>query len=261
MIHRHEFWEKATALFARAEAVDHPGRHVVDRKVGGGRYAGRGELFENERGIQPAEPAAAELLADANPGEAQLRRSAQRHDWKLGAFIPARRLRQPFLAGKRPRRFLERPLLVRKVKIHGGRLWAAKSRRQPLCYRERQPFRNCSRRSNCDSTALQRGGDARPSASGWALARKLSAKRDLAAFSSFGLSEAAAISPRITFAARTSRSSSMPQRWALPSSAAPVSAMRAELAAAAAPVATTTNADVAKAANRYTAGSKLVLIG
>ena len=70
--------QKSGALLARAEAVDHPRRHVVDREIGGGRHAGRGELFEDDRRIDPAEPAAAELLADIDAGKTECRRPPQR---------------------------------------------------------------------------------------------------------------------------------------------------------------------------------------
>src|SRR6516164_6151301 len=62
MRHRHQLRQKPRALLARAEAVDHPRRHVVDREISGGRDAGGGKLLEDERGVEPAEAAAAELL-------------------------------------------------------------------------------------------------------------------------------------------------------------------------------------------------------
>jgi len=92
----------------------------VDRQIGRGRHASRGELLEDDRGVDPAEPAAAELVPDINPGEAQRRRAAQCLDRKFLALIPAGCLRQPLLAGERPRRFAKGPLLVRKLEIHGA---------------------------------------------------------------------------------------------------------------------------------------------
>ena len=75
----------------------------MDREIGGGRDAGGGQLLEDDRRVEPAEPAAAELVSDIDPGEAERRRPAQRLDRELLAFVPARRVRQPFVAGEVPR--------------------------------------------------------------------------------------------------------------------------------------------------------------
>ena len=124
MLHRHQLRQKPRALLVGAKAVDHPRRHVVDREIGGGRDAGGGELLEDDRGVDPAEPAAAELVADIDPGKAQLRRPAQRRDREFAALVPAGRLRQPFLARKHPRRLGKRPLLVGELEIHAANIAA-----------------------------------------------------------------------------------------------------------------------------------------
>jgi hypothetical protein len=111
MRHRHQLRQKPRTLIARPEAVDHPRCHIVDRQIRGRRHASRGELLEDERSIDPAEPAAAELVPDINPGEAQRRRAAQCLYRKFLALVPAGRLRQPLLAGKVPRRLGKGPLL------------------------------------------------------------------------------------------------------------------------------------------------------
>ncbi len=135
VLHAGQLWQKPRALVAIAKTVDHPRRHVVDREIGGGRDAGRGQFLEDDCGVDPAEPAAAELLADIDPGKPQRRRAPQRRDRKLLALVPARRLRQPLRARKRPRRLLKRPLLVRERKIHAPK------------YRGRRVSGNCSIRS------------------------------------------------------------------------------------------------------------------
>src|SRR5690349_9181523 len=63
------------------------------------------------------------------------------------------------------------------------------------------------------------------------------------------------MSCRITLPARTSRSSSTPQRWALPNRTAPVSAIRVELAAAPCPVASNKIAEAARIGNECMASS------
>src|SRR6202011_3423928 len=69
-------------------------------------------------GVDPAEPAAAELVSDIDPGEPQLRRPAQCLDRELLAFVPARGVRQPILAGKGSCRLGKGPLLFGQRKIH-----------------------------------------------------------------------------------------------------------------------------------------------
>src|SRR5207248_11349614 len=101
--------------------------HVVDRQKRGGRDASRGKLLEDDRRVDPAEPAAAELVADIDAGEPQLRRAAQRRDREFAALVPPGRLRQPLRARKRPRRLRKRPLLVREIEIHEARYRSGRS--------------------------------------------------------------------------------------------------------------------------------------
>src|SRR5207237_8040234 len=119
--------QKPRALLASAKAVDHPRSHVVDRQKRGGRDASRGKLLEDDSRVDPAEPAAAELVADIDAGEPQLRRAAQRRDREFAALVPPGRLRQPLLTRKRPRRLSKRPLLVRQIEIHEGRYKSGRS--------------------------------------------------------------------------------------------------------------------------------------
>ena len=100
MLHRHQLGQEPRALLGIAKAVDHPRRHVVDRQIGGGRGAGRRQLLEDQRRVEPGEAAAAELVLDVDAGKAERRRRAQRRDRKLLALVPARRVRQPLGAGE-----------------------------------------------------------------------------------------------------------------------------------------------------------------
>ncbi len=125
MIHPCQLWQKSAALLDGAKAVDHPRDHVVDRQIRGGRNAGGSQFLEQDRGIDAAEPAAAEFFANIDRGKAQRRGPPQRLDREFLALVPARGLRQPFLAGKYPRGLLKRPLFVGKRKIHGANIAAA----------------------------------------------------------------------------------------------------------------------------------------
>src|SRR5262249_19040388 len=113
--------QKPRALLTRAKAVDHPSRHVVDGQIGGGRYTGRCKLFEDDRRIDPTECAAPKLLAHINAGKTECGGAAQCFYRELGVCVPACGVRRPLLTSKRPRCLLERPLLVRELKIHGTR--------------------------------------------------------------------------------------------------------------------------------------------
>src|SRR4029077_15260125 len=100
--------------------------------------------FEDDRGVDPTEPAAAELVSDIDPGEPQLCRSSQCRDRELPAFVPARGVRQPLLAGKGPRRLSEGPLLIGQLEIHvtkNGRaqVWPQRARTLSAVRSPRKP--------------------------------------------------------------------------------------------------------------------------
>src|SRR3546814_5231673 len=69
MLHGHELRQEPGPLLAIAEAVDHPGRHVVDGKVGRGGRAGSGQLLEDDRGVEPRQARAALILAAIDAGK------------------------------------------------------------------------------------------------------------------------------------------------------------------------------------------------
>ena len=118
MLHRHQPRQKAGALRLVAKAVDHPGRHVVDREIGGGRGASGGQFLEDQRGVEAREAAAAELIPDIDAGKAERRRLAQSLDRKFLPCVPARRVWQPFVDRELARGFLEGALLVGKGEVH-----------------------------------------------------------------------------------------------------------------------------------------------
>ena len=62
MLHGAELRQEALALRLAAERVDHPGRHVVDRDVGGGRGAALRQLLEDDGGVEPRQRGAADVV-------------------------------------------------------------------------------------------------------------------------------------------------------------------------------------------------------
>src|SRR5207244_3335023 len=75
-------------LRLRAESIDHPCIHVVDRNIGRGRGAALGELLEDDGGIEPGERRAADVVLDINAAEPQGGGFAQRLDRKSLALVP-----------------------------------------------------------------------------------------------------------------------------------------------------------------------------
>src|ERR1700722_10386862 len=130
MVHRHQLRQEAGALCLVAEAVDHPGRHVVDRQVGGGRDASGRQFLEDQRRVEARKAAAAELVLYIDAGKAERGGAAQRLDRELLPLVPARGVRQPFVMGEVARGLLERALLVGEGEIHAERLGGATGRRQ-----------------------------------------------------------------------------------------------------------------------------------
>ena len=51
MLHAAKLGQKFLALRLAAEGVDHPGRHVVDRDIGGGGGAALRQFLEDQRGV------------------------------------------------------------------------------------------------------------------------------------------------------------------------------------------------------------------
>ena len=101
MIHGRELGQETLALFVAAEAIDHPGRHVVNGKEGRGGGAACRQFFENNRGIEPAHLRAADIGLHIDRGEAQRRGLAQHVDWEMLGCIPFRRMGARRSAAKR----------------------------------------------------------------------------------------------------------------------------------------------------------------
>ena len=77
MLHGAELRQEALALRLAAERVDHPGRHVVDRDIGGGRGAALRQFLEDDRGVEPRQRRAADIVLHVDAAEAERRRLAQ----------------------------------------------------------------------------------------------------------------------------------------------------------------------------------------
>jgi hypothetical protein len=119
MFHRRQPGQKPAALRIVAEAVDHPGRHVVDRDVGGGRGAGGGQFLEHDRRVQAREPRPADVVAHIQPGETERRGGAQGLLGEGLVPVPAGRVGRHLLRREGARGALERTLFLGKLEIHG----------------------------------------------------------------------------------------------------------------------------------------------
>ena len=120
-LHRDQVGKVFRLQFGRAEAVDHPARHIVDRDERAGRRAAIGHRLHDQRGFEPAEPDAARFLGDVDRAEAQLRRLADRVAREDMLFVPLGGERRDRVGGEFLRHLLDLALVVGEVELGHGR--------------------------------------------------------------------------------------------------------------------------------------------
>ena len=113
MLHGAELRQKALALRVAAEGIDHPGRHVVDRDIGGGRRAALGQFLEDDGGIEPRQSRAADIVLHIDAAEAERGGLAQRLDREYLALVPVARVRHHLVARELPGGGLKGALVLR----------------------------------------------------------------------------------------------------------------------------------------------------
>jgi hypothetical protein len=97
-LHRNQARQVLGALGVVAEAVDHPGDHVVDRQEGRGGRAARRQRLEHHRGVEAREAGAAALLPDIERGHPERRGFPQFRDREMLRLVPGLGVRrQPLL--------------------------------------------------------------------------------------------------------------------------------------------------------------------
>src|SRR5262249_42747803 len=124
MLHRAELWQEALALIEIAEAVDHPGGHVVDRDVRRRARTSGSQLLHDQRRVEAPQRTAADIVVDVDAAEAQRRRLAQgvcREDL-LG--VPLGGMRQHLVGRELPRRVAKGLLVLGECKVHAGAIIA-----------------------------------------------------------------------------------------------------------------------------------------
>ena len=77
------------------------------------------QLLEDQRGVEPCQRRAADVLLDVDPAEAERRRLAQRFDREDLALVPVARMRHHFIPRELPRGRLKCPLFFGEIEIHG----------------------------------------------------------------------------------------------------------------------------------------------
>ena len=118
-LHRHHRRKILLLHRLRAEAVDHPRRHVVDRDEGAGRGAAIGHGLHDQSRLQPPQPDAARFLGHIDRAEAQLRGRADRVAREDMLLVPLGRVRRDRIGGELPRHILDLALLVGEVELVG----------------------------------------------------------------------------------------------------------------------------------------------
>ena len=112
MLHRAQRGQEPAALLVGAEAVDHPGSHVVDRDIGRRGGAPLGQFLEDQRRIKAGEPRSADILAHIDAAETKRGGLAQRLHRKKGALVPLACMRLHFSACEIGRHGLKGALLL-----------------------------------------------------------------------------------------------------------------------------------------------------
>jgi hypothetical protein len=117
-------------LTVAAEAVDHPGRHVVDRDERAGRWAAIGHRLHDQRRLEPSEADPAAFLADIDRGEPEFGRGLDRLAREDMVFIPLRSKGRDPVGGKPPGHLLNGKLVFVQLKLvgHGAPLAAGRTR-------------------------------------------------------------------------------------------------------------------------------------
>ena len=118
MLHGAELRQEVLALRLAAEGVDHPGRHVVDRDIGGGRGAALRQLLEDDRGVEPRQRRAADVVLHIDAAKAERRGLAQLVDREHLVLVPVARMRHHLVAREMPRGGLEGALVLGEFEIH-----------------------------------------------------------------------------------------------------------------------------------------------
>jgi len=108
------------ALFGGAELVDHPRAHVVDGQECRDRRARDGQLLEDAHPVEPAQPAAAHVLAAVDRRHPEFGGLAQHVGRKVLGGVPFQGVRGDALGGEGRRRLGDDPFVVVEG-IHGGR--------------------------------------------------------------------------------------------------------------------------------------------
>ena len=106
------------ALGVVAEGIDHPGRHVVDRDERRHRRAALRQRLEDQRGVEPRQRRAADVVADIDAAHAELGRLAHHVDRKMLLLVPAERMRRDFFRGEFPRHIANRNLVLVESEMH-----------------------------------------------------------------------------------------------------------------------------------------------
>ena len=116
--HRAHGRQPGLALLFGAEGIDHPGTHVVDRNEGGDGGTAIGERLEDQRCVEPAQPRAADILADIDAGHAEFADRADHIFRKVARLVPLDGLRCDVLIGKGAGHVTYGLLFVTQCKIH-----------------------------------------------------------------------------------------------------------------------------------------------
>jgi hypothetical protein len=119
MLHRAELGQIPPALLFVAEGIDHPGNHVVNGHVSGGRGTSLRQFLEDESRIEPRQSGAPDILSHVDGRKTERRGLAQWLDRENLFLVPLARKGHHLLACKGSRQGLKSTLFLVELEIHG----------------------------------------------------------------------------------------------------------------------------------------------
>jgi hypothetical protein len=117
-VHRREPGQQTLALSLRAEGVDHPGGHVVDRHERRRGRTGARQRLEHDGRIGSAEPCPADVVLHIEAGKSKFGAGLEHIARENLVFVPLRGMGRHVLGGKIRCHLAERRLFFAQLEVH-----------------------------------------------------------------------------------------------------------------------------------------------
>ena len=131
--HRRQLRQETLALLLRSEAVDHRGRHVVDRDEGGKGRAGARQCLEHQNGVEASERGTADVVANIDAAETEWSGLADHVGRKPPLAVPVERVGRDAFGGECFGHGLDGALVLGQFELSACRLNGAVHGILPAC--------------------------------------------------------------------------------------------------------------------------------